>query len=130
MKGCNYKYCDVSNLYGLAILQKFPIKEFKWVKNLSEFNEDFIESYNNASNEGYFPEGDVKDLKMLHKPYNNLPFLPEIKKKTNKLKKNVVSFFHEKECIRYIKNLKQALILGLVLKKKFTRSINITKSLS
>ena len=80
MKVCNYKYCDISNLYGWAMLQKFPIKELKWVKNLSEFNEDFIESYNNTSNEGYFPEGDVQDPKMLHKRHNNLPFLSEIKK--------------------------------------------------
>ena len=87
MKVCNYKYCDIINLYGWAMLQKFPIKEFKWVKNLSEFNEDFIESYNNTSNEGYFPEGDAQDPKMLHKRHNNLPFLSEIKKKLTKSKK-------------------------------------------
>ena len=92
MKVCNYKYCDISNLYDWAMLQKFPIKEFKWVKNISEFNEDFIESYNNTSNEGYFPEGDVQDPKMLHKRHNNLPFLSEIKK-TDKVQKDMVSFF-------------------------------------
>ena len=83
MRGCNYKYCDVSNLYGWAMLQKFTIKGFKWVKNLYEFNEDFIESYKNSSKEGYFPEGDAEDPKILNKPHNNLPFLPEIKKLTN-----------------------------------------------
>ena len=65
------------------MLQKFTIKEIKWVKNLYEFNQDFIESYNNSSKEGYFPEGDVEDPKILNKPHNNLPFLPEIKNLTN-----------------------------------------------
>ena len=27
---------------------------FKWVENISEFNEDFIKSYINESDEGYF----------------------------------------------------------------------------
>ena len=65
------------------MLQKFTIKEIKWAKNLYEFNEDFIESYKNSSKEGYFPEGDAEDPKILNKPHNNLPFLPEIKKLTN-----------------------------------------------
>lgn len=65
------------------MLQKFTIKEIKWVKNLYEFNEDFIESYKNSSKERYFPEGDVEDPKIVNKPHNNLPFLPEIKKLTN-----------------------------------------------
>ena len=65
------------------MLQKFTIKEIKWVKNLYELNEDFIESYKNSSKERYFPEGDVEDPKILNKPHNNLPFLPEIKKLTN-----------------------------------------------
>ena len=33
--------------------QKLPIKGFKWVKNLSKFNEDFIKEYENR-NTGYF----------------------------------------------------------------------------
>ena len=65
------------------MLQKFTIKEIKWVKNLYKLNEDFIESYKNSSMEKYFPEGDVEDPKILNKPHNNLPFLPEIKKLTN-----------------------------------------------
>ena len=65
------------------MLQKFTIKEIKWVKNLYKLNEDFIESYKNSSKERYFPEGDVEDPKIVNKPHNNLPFLPEIKKLTN-----------------------------------------------
>ena len=38
------KYLDVNNLYGWAMLQKFPVTEFKWVEDISEFNEVFIKS--------------------------------------------------------------------------------------
>ena len=35
-------FLDTNNLYGLAMSQKLPVNGFKWVKNLSKFNEDFI----------------------------------------------------------------------------------------
>ena len=34
-------YCDANNLYGWAMSQKLPVDAFKWIKKLSEFNEDF-----------------------------------------------------------------------------------------
>ena len=34
--------------------QKLPVNDFKWVEDISEFNEDFIKSYNDESDEGYF----------------------------------------------------------------------------
>ena len=46
--------------------QKFHVNGFKLVENTSQFKEDFINSYNEDSDEGYFLENDV-----------NLPFLPE-----------------------------------------------------
>ena len=50
------KYCDVNNLYRWALLQKLPANDFKWAERTSQFNEDFVESYNDDSNEGYFFE--------------------------------------------------------------------------
>ena len=35
-------HLDANNLYGWAMSQKLPVNGFKWVKNLSKFNEDFI----------------------------------------------------------------------------------------
>ena len=35
------EYLDANNLYGWTMSQKLPVKGFKWVKNLSKFNEDF-----------------------------------------------------------------------------------------
>ena len=35
-------YLDANNLYGWAMSQKLPVNSFKWVKNLSRFNKEFI----------------------------------------------------------------------------------------
>ena len=43
IKECSYfKYSDVNSLYGWTMLQKLSGKGFKCVKNVSEFNKDFI----------------------------------------------------------------------------------------
>ena len=43
--------------------QKLPLNGFKWVEDLSEFDEDI------------FFEDDVQYPKMLHELHNDLPFL-------------------------------------------------------
>ena len=48
------QYCDVNNLYGWAMLQKPSANNFEWIEDTSQFNEDFIKSYNEESDEGYF----------------------------------------------------------------------------
>ena len=57
--------------------QKFPVNNFRWIKDISEFNEDFIERYNEESDEGYFLEVNVQYLEKIHKLHNDLLFLPE-----------------------------------------------------
>ena len=57
--------------------QKLPVNNFKWIKDVSQFNENFIKNYNEESDEGYFLEDDVQYLKKLHELHNCLPFLPE-----------------------------------------------------
>ena len=57
--------------------QKLSVNDFKWVEDTSEFNEDFIKSYNAESDEGYFLKVDVKYPKNLHNLHNDLPLLPE-----------------------------------------------------
>ena len=34
--------------------QKLPANNFEWIKDTSQFNEDFIENYNHESDEEYF----------------------------------------------------------------------------
>ena len=42
--------------------QKLPVNDFEWIKDTSQFNEDFIKIYNEESDEGYFFEVDVQCL--------------------------------------------------------------------
>ena len=59
------------------MLQKLTGNNFKWIKNTSQFNKDFIKNYNKESDEGCFLEVDVQYLENLHEFQNDLPFLPE-----------------------------------------------------
>ena len=45
-------YLDANNLYGWAMSQKLPVNGFKWVYDLSRFNEEFIKNYNENSDIG------------------------------------------------------------------------------
>ena len=54
--------------------QKLPVVGFKWVENLSKFNESFIKNCDENSDKGYILEVDVEYPKSLHKLHNNLPF--------------------------------------------------------
>ena len=48
------KYWDVNNLYRWAVSRKLPVINFEWIEDTSQFNEDFINRYNEESDEGYF----------------------------------------------------------------------------
>ena len=56
------QYWDANNLYGWAMLQKLPVNNFEWIKDTSQFNEDFIKNYNEESDEEYFLEVDIQYL--------------------------------------------------------------------
>ena len=56
---------------------KLPVNNFGWIKDTSQFNQDFIKKYNEESDEGYFLEVDVQYLEKLNELNNDLPFLPE-----------------------------------------------------
>ena len=107
---------DVNKFYGWAMLQKLPVNNFEWIKDTSQFNEDFIKNYNEESDEGYFLEVDVQYLEKLHELHNDLPFLPE-RMKIEKVEKLVANLHDKTEYVIHIRNLKQALNHGLVLKK-------------
>ena len=71
------QYWDVNNLYGWAMSQKLPVNNFEWIKDTSQFNEDFIKNYNEESDEEYFLKVDVQYLEKLYELHNDLPFSPE-----------------------------------------------------
>ena len=89
------RFCDVYNLYGWVMPQKLPLNNFKWVEETTEFNEDFIKSYNDDSDEGSFLEVDVQYPENLHNLHNDLPIFPE-RMKIEKVEK-LVANLHDKK---------------------------------
>ena len=110
------KYLNVNSLFEWEIPQNFLVNGFKWVENTSQFYKNFMKSYNEDSDEGYFPEVDVQYPKKLYDLFNNLLFLPE-RMKIEKIEKLLAQLHDKKECFIHIRNLKQTLNHGLVLKK-------------
>ena len=68
--------------------QKLPVNDFKWVEDISEFNENLVKSNNDESDKECFLEVDVQYPENLHNLHNDLSFLP--KRKTDMLKKNML----------------------------------------
>ena len=109
-------YLDANNLYGWAMSQKLPIKGFKWVEDLSQFNEDLIKKYDEKSDTGYFLEVEIDYPKELFNLQKDLPLLPE-RKKVEKVEKLIYSIEDKEKYVIHIRALKQALNHGLVLRK-------------
>ena len=85
------QYPDVNNLYGWTMSQKLPVNNFEWIKDTSQFNEDFMKNYNEA-------------------------FLPR-RMTIEKIEKLVCNLYGKTEYVIHIRNLNQALNHRLVLKK-------------
>ena len=116
IKSSYLMYLDANNLYGLAMSQKLPVNNFKWVEDLLKFNESFIKNYDENSDEGYILEVDVEYFKELFNLHKDLPFLPK-RKKINQSKKLICSIESKEKYVVHIRALKQALNNGLILKK-------------
>ena len=97
--------------------QKLPLNKFECIKDTFKLNEDFVKNYNEESNEVYFLEVDVQYPEKLHKVRNDLLFLPE-RMKFQKVEKLFTNLHDKTEYVIHIRNLKEALNHGLLLKKK------------
>ena len=71
------KLWDVNHLYVWTMSQKLPVNNFKWIEDTSQSKEDFIKSFKEESDEGYFLEIDVRYNEKLNEHPNDLPLLPE-----------------------------------------------------
>ena len=70
------------------------VNSFKWVEDLSEFDEGFIKSYNEKNKGEYFFEVDRQYPENLHNVQNDLAFLLE-RVKIEKVEK-LVADLHDK----------------------------------
>ena len=95
---------------------KLSVGSFKWKKNISKFNEDFLKIYDEDCDKGCILEVNVEYPKNLHDLHSDLPFLPE-RMKINKCSKLACNLYHKNNCIILIRSLKQAIDHGLILKK-------------
>ena len=95
------------------MLQKLPADGFKQVQNASQFEKYFIENCNEDSDYGHFLEVDIQDPGKVHDLSND--FAKEFKLK--KLKNLQLTCMIKKEYVIHIRNLKQALNYGQILKK-------------
>ena len=121
-------YLDANNLYGLAMVQKLPYSDFKWMKK---------EELNDWENTACTLEVDLEYPKELHDLHNEYPLAPEHKnikeseisdyskkclkdagnKFATKNKKLVATLSDKKNYILHHTALKQYLDLGMVLTK-------------
>ena len=67
-------YIDMNNLYGWAMSEYLPYKEFNWLKNIDEFD---VMSISEKSPIGYFLEVDLEYPDELHELHNDYPLAPE-----------------------------------------------------
>ena len=58
-------------------MQKLPVTNFEWIKDTSQFRQDFTKNYNEEGDKGYFLEVDVQYLQKLSELHNDLQSLPE-----------------------------------------------------
>ena len=98
------------------MLQRLPVNNFKWVKNISKFDKSSIKSYNEESDKEYFFEVDVQYHENVRNVHSYLLFLLG-KMKIERVEKLVDSLHEKTEYVIHIRNLKQALDHRLFLKK-------------
>ena len=96
--------------------QKLPVNSFEWIKDSSQFNEEFTKTYNQESDEGYFLKVEIQYMETLHELHSDLPLLPE-RMKIEKLEKLVANLYDTTEYLIHIRNFKETLNNGLVFKK-------------
>ena len=93
-----FQYFNVNKLYSCAMSQKLPVNNFEWIKDNSQFNEDFMKNYNEESDGRYFLQVDVHYLEKLHEPHDDLPFLSQ-RMKIEKVEKFVASLHDKTEYV-------------------------------
>ena len=78
-------YDDANNLYGWSVFKKLPVSDFEWIEkdDISELDDDFMKSYDEDDDIGYYLEVDVEYPRNLHKLHSDLPFLTERMKINN-----------------------------------------------
>ena len=81
----------MNNLYGWAMSEYLPYKEFKWLKTIDKFD---VTSINEKSLIGYFLEVELKYPEELHELHNDYPLATE----NLAVSTNMMSKYCKKNC--------------------------------
>jgi hypothetical protein len=114
-------YVDKNNLYGWALSQALPIRNYSWVEPVNWSVEKIFELENDHKF-GFIFEVDLDYPAELHDDHNDLPLAvqnissPFNKSKSN-CKKLILNFSNKKNYVCHFRVLKQCLKNGLKLKK-------------
>ena len=115
-KSSYIQYLHANNLYGKAMTEKFQVRGFRWMNDISKIDEDFVKDYNKNNNKGSILDVDIDYPNKLNNLHSDLPFLPE-RMIINNTKKLFCNLNDKKNYIVHINVLKQALDHGLKLRK-------------
>ena len=107
------QYLDANNLYGWAMSEKMPYKDFKWVNGE---NAPPLEKITSDGDLGYILEVDLEYPNELHDLHNDYPLAPETME-INKVNKLTPNLKNKTKYILHHRNLKLYLSLGLRLTK-------------
>ena len=83
-------YLDANNLYGWAMCQNMPVRNYKW-EDVGEWTVDRINGINDDSSVGYIFEVDLQYPESLHDLHNDYPLAPE----HMKVKKGMLSQYNK-----------------------------------
>ncbi|KYN20067.1 hypothetical protein ALC57_07573 [Trachymyrmex cornetzi] len=104
-------YYDVNNLYGWAMCQLLPYAEFRWVKDVANFDVSAIAP---DSPTGYILEVDLEYPERLHDEHVDLPFCPTRDKPPGKHEdKLLATVYDKKRYVIHYRNLQQCTRHGL-----------------
>ena len=121
-------YLDANNLYGLAMCQKLPYKDIKFVTDIDSFTEEEILNYDNG-NEGYILDVDLEYPKELHDKHIDYPLAPQIMNVNanmlSECQKEIYKSYHENKEPKDEQTKK--LILNVMDKSNYVLHINILK---
>lgn len=110
-------YLDANNLYGWAMSQPLPYKNFQWLST-DEISHFKLDGITNASKEGFILEVDLEYPDYLHNNHSDLPFCISAEIPPNgKNTKLLATVYNKKKYVIHYINLQQALHAGLILTK-------------
>ena len=121
-------YLDANNLYGLAICQKLPYKDIKFINDLDNFTEKEILNYDDGD-EGYILDVDLEYPKELHDKHIDYSLAPQIMNVNASMlsdcQKEIYKSYHENKEPKDEQTKK--LILNVMDKSNYVLHINILK---